>query len=48
MFKSASDELCASKGDCYPAERRAEVDGVNERIYANFDNGLSCGTSECV
>jgi putative glutathione S-transferase len=40
MFNSGFDELGAAEGDYYPAEHRAEIDTVNERIYANVNNGV--------
>jgi putative glutathione S-transferase len=40
MFNSAFDDLGAKPGDYYPKAKRAEIDEVNSRIYANFNNGV--------
>jgi len=40
MFNSAFDDVGAKSGDYYPAELRAEIDAVNERIYATLNNGV--------
>jgi glutathionyl-hydroquinone reductase len=40
MFNSAFDGLGAKGGDYYPSELRAEIDEINSRIYANFNNGV--------
>jgi putative glutathione S-transferase len=40
MFNSAFDHLGAKPGDYYPAEHRAEIDVVNERIYEPLNNGV--------
>jgi glutathionyl-hydroquinone reductase len=40
MFNTAFDELGATEGDYYPAEHRNEIDAVNERVYANLNNGV--------
>jgi glutathionyl-hydroquinone reductase len=40
MFNSAFDDVGAKPGNYYPKERRAEIDEVNSRIYANLNNGV--------
>ncbi|RYE91742.1 MAG: glutathione S-transferase family protein [Myxococcales bacterium] len=40
MFNSAFDAVGAAPGDYYPAEMRAEIDAVNERVYATVNNGV--------
>lgn len=40
MFNSAFDGLGAKAGDYYPREQRAEIDQINSRVYANFNNGV--------
>lgn len=41
MFNSAFDALAAHPDrDYYPAERRAEIDAVNEAIYEALNNGV--------
>ena len=40
MFNSAFDGVGAAAGDYYPADLRAEIDGLNERIYATVNNGV--------
>lgn len=40
MFNSAFDAVGARPGDYYPAELRAEIDALNEDIYANVNNGV--------
>ncbi len=40
MFNSAFDGCGAAEGDYYPAELRAEIDPVNEQIYATVNNGV--------
>ncbi len=40
MFNSAFDGIGALPGDCYPADLRAEIDAVNERIYHDVNNGV--------
>ena len=40
MFNSAFDEVGAKPGDYYPADLRAEIDAVNERVYATLNNGV--------
>ncbi|WP_127902506.1 glutathione S-transferase family protein [Solirhodobacter olei] len=44
MFNSAFDGLGAAPGDYYPADLRAEIDALNDRIYATVNNGVyRCG-----
>lgn len=44
MFNSAFDAFAAKQGDYYPAPLRAEIDALNERIYAAVNNGVyRCG-----
>jgi glutathionyl-hydroquinone reductase len=40
MFNSAFDGVGARPGDFYPAELRADIDALNERIYATVNNGV--------
>jgi putative glutathione S-transferase len=40
MFNSAFDGLGATPGDYYPEALRAEIDQVNERVYATVNNGV--------
>jgi putative glutathione S-transferase len=40
MFNSAFDELTNERTDYYPADRRREIDTVNELVYANVNNGV--------
>jgi putative glutathione S-transferase len=40
MFNAAFDTLGAAPGDYYPAELRAEIDAVNDRVYAGLNNGV--------
>ena len=40
MFNSAFDQLGAKPGDYYPKALRAEIDGLNERIYDTLNNGV--------
>ena len=40
MFNSAFDDLGAKAGDCYPERQRAEIDEINSRVYADFNNGV--------
>jgi glutathionyl-hydroquinone reductase len=40
MFNSAFDGLGAKADDYYPERQRAEIDEINSRIYANFNNGV--------
>src|SRR5581483_314119 len=44
MFNSAFDRLTEAKTDYCPQELRAEIDRVNELVYANVNNGVyRCG-----
>ena len=44
MFNSAFDHLGAKPGDFYPEPLRAEIDEVNERVYATLNDGVyKCG-----
>jgi len=40
MFNSAFDDIGATEGDYYPGELRAEIDTVNELVYAAVNNGV--------
>jgi putative glutathione S-transferase len=40
MLNSAFDGLGAKPGDYYPSDLRAEIDPLNERIYATVNNGV--------
>ncbi len=40
MFNSAFDDVGATVGDYYPEHLRPEIDTLNERIYANVNNGV--------
>jgi glutathionyl-hydroquinone reductase len=40
MFNSAFDGLGAKTGDYYPERQRAEIDAINSRVYANFNNAV--------
>ncbi len=40
MFNSGFDEFTNAHEDYYPAELRAEIDKVNELVYANVNNGV--------
>ncbi len=40
MLNTAFDDIGAAKGDYYPADLRAEIDQVNERIYHTVNNGV--------
>jgi len=40
MLNSAFDGVGAGKGDYYPQDLRAEIDALNSRIYATFNNGV--------
>jgi glutathionyl-hydroquinone reductase len=40
MFNSEFDEIGARPGDYYPAELRRQIDSVNERVYAQLNNGV--------
>jgi putative glutathione S-transferase len=40
MFNSAFDALTNERTDYYPADRRREIESVNELVYANVNNGV--------
>ncbi len=40
MFNSAFDDIGAKAGDYYPERHQAEIDEINSRVYANFNNGV--------
>ncbi len=40
IFNSAFDGAGAAPGDYYPAALRAEIDALNDRIYATLNNGV--------
>jgi putative glutathione S-transferase len=40
MFNSAFDDVGATEGDYYPTHLRAEIDTVNELVYAAINNGV--------
>ena len=40
MFNSAFDDVGATVGDFYPADKRQEIDAINELIYNNVNNGV--------
>jgi len=40
MFNTAFDGVGARAGDFYPAALQAEIDAVNERVYATVNNGV--------
>ena len=40
MFNSAFDGVGAAEGDYYPEELRDAIDGINERVYGNVNNGV--------
>jgi glutathionyl-hydroquinone reductase len=40
MFNSAFDAFTKVRHDFYPAELRAEIDRINERVYEDFNNGV--------
>ena len=40
IFNDAFDDLTGSKLDLYPEPLRAEIDGLNERIYPAINNGV--------
>ncbi|NGX17248.1 glutathione S-transferase family protein [Wenzhouxiangella sp. XN24] len=44
MLNSAFDAFTTEDADYYPAELRAEIDAVNERVYTDVNNGVyRCG-----
>jgi len=40
MFNSAFDDLTDNRSDYYPAHLRADIDAINERVYARVNNGV--------
>jgi putative glutathione S-transferase len=40
MFNSAFDAVTGNRADFYPPSLRAEIDALNERIYATVNNGV--------
>jgi glutathionyl-hydroquinone reductase len=40
MFNSAFDGLTGNTADFWPADQRAEIEGVNARIYDGLNNGV--------
>lgn len=40
MLNDAFDDLGAVPGDFYPVALRAEIDAVNDRVYASVNNGV--------
>jgi glutathionyl-hydroquinone reductase len=40
MFNSEFDDIGARPGDYYPAKLRRKIDSVNERVYAQLNNGV--------
>jgi len=40
MFNSAFDGVTGNRADFYPPPLRAEIDALNERIYAKLNNGV--------
>lgn len=40
MFNSAFNHLTGNAKDYYPAELRAQIDAINERVYASINNGV--------
>ncbi|WP_414473564.1 glutathione S-transferase family protein [Microvirga sp. M2] len=40
MFNAAFDRIGATPGDYYPEHLRAEIDGLNARIYDTVNNGV--------
>jgi putative glutathione S-transferase len=40
MFNSAFDAAGAKAGDYYPAELRADIDAIEERVYERLNNGV--------
>lgn len=44
MFNAAFDNITGNKADYWPADLRAEMEPVNDRIYNTFNNGVyKCG-----
>lgn len=40
MLNSAFDDVGANREDYYPADLRADIDAVNERVYSTINNGV--------
>ncbi len=40
MFNSAFNHFSANQADYYPAESRAAIDAINERVYTEINNGV--------
>jgi glutathionyl-hydroquinone reductase len=40
MFNTSFDCLGAAGGDYHPSALRGEIDAINERVYANLNNGV--------
>lgn len=40
MFNSAFDGITGNRADYYPPERQAQIDGINDRVYAEINNGV--------
>ncbi len=40
MFNSAFDLVGAKPGDFYPADKREQIDEINEFVYQGFNNGV--------
>lgn len=40
MFNSAFDAFTKARTDYYPPELRAQIDAINELVYANVNNGV--------
>ena len=40
MFNAAFDDVTGNRADYYPPPLRAEIDALNERIYAKLNNGV--------
>lgn len=40
MFNTAFDRVGAKPGDYYPADLRAEIDAINDRVYGDVNNGV--------
>lgn len=40
MLNSAFDDLGAEAGDYCPADRREEIDSINDRVYGTLNNGV--------
>ena len=40
MFNSSFNAITGNQDDYYPAEHRDEIDGINERVYHQVNNGV--------